>query len=84
MFHTYKPVRALSWLTLVTLLTSLVPSAASAGDADKKRAPPGVIIEPVKPRKERDESSVPDRDRERSTQPGPGCPSNDRKLELLV
>ena len=62
--------------------------AGAAGAADGARdvrpqLPPGVIIEP---RRKPDDSDSNSRDRREDEHPdaGPGCPANDRKLELMV
>lgn len=52
-----------------------------AADDKPAPAPPGVIIEPPRPRQ--NDADAPST-RERQEKQGPGCPANDRKLELIV
>ena len=68
---------------LVVSVVALGPIQVQAADGEIKPGPPGVIIEPVRPRPDGPKSApAPDADvREPAA---PGCPANDRKLELLV
>lgn len=71
-------------------LAVIVVVLAASGPADArdakppKKPPPGVIIEPPAPRGDAevirpDDEAPDDQNRQR-----PGCPANDRKLELIV
>jgi hypothetical protein len=55
---------------------------ADAADAKPKTTPPGVWVEPPRPRRDTDKNREPAPERREPT--SPGCPANDRKLELLV
>ena len=58
-------------------------SGAMAADGEIKPGPPGVIIEPIRPRQD-GPKGTPAPDADVREPPAPGCPANDRKLELLV
>lgn len=60
------------------------PVAATATDErpEKRAAPPGILVEPRPQPKERDSGETPP-DREQGDN-RPGCPANERPLELLV
>ena len=59
-------------------------SAVAAGAVDEPRpaSPPGVIIEPPRPPQD-DQNETPPAPDSRAPS-GPGCPANNRKLELIV
>ena len=58
--------------------------SAEAAEGKPPPAPPGVIIEPPRPRPRQNEADAPPPAQDRQEKQGPGCPANDRKLELIV
>ena len=76
--------RVLGALAVIVAL-SAASGAVSAGEPKPpKRVPPGVIIEPPKPRGDAEVIRPDGTGPEDGPQQRPGCPANDRKLELIV
>jgi hypothetical protein len=75
-------VLVLSAGVLLAGLFGLTPVADAADDVPRRRPPPGVLVVPPPNPDPRDKDAG-----ERAEPPsedGPGCPTNNRKLELIV